>query len=156
MKAARPTQLFPVRSIATVLAGVLVAASPVWAQTTPPSGGQAAPPGVAGTPGVGVVAPQPTHPAPAFGFEPALPPEQGSPRQDDHGERARSVYQPAFVKGAVNTLRTSRTSGVRVGLSGWTAPRIPFDDREASGGPAFGLSFEWGTPMEPPAEPELR
>ena len=42
---------------------------------------------------------------------------------------------------------------MRMGLSGWTAPRIPFDDRESSGFPAFGFTIEWGTPMEPPAEP---
>ena len=53
----------------------------------------------------------------------------------------------------MTTTRTSRTSGIRMGLSGWTAPRIPFDDRESSGFPALGLTIEWGTPMEPPAEP---
>jgi hypothetical protein len=43
---------------------------------------------------------------------------------------------------------------VRWGLSGWTAPRIPFDSNiESSGGAALGLTFEWGTPMEPPADP---
>jgi hypothetical protein len=105
---------------------------------------------------VGVVAPPPTQLPPDFGFEPAIPPEQGGAREEEfYPERTRSIHQPAFVKGAVKTMRTSRTSGVRVGLSGWTAPRVPFDDRESSGGPAFGLTIEWGTPMEAPAEPAL-
>ena len=67
----------------------------------------------------------------------------------------RTIYQPAFIKGAVKTTPTSRTSGIRVGLSGWTAPRIPFDDKDSSGFPALGITIEWGTPMEPPAEPAL-
>lgn len=149
---ARTIQAFPVLSVVTTLAAVLVGASSVRAQTQPASG-TSTPSGVAGPPGVGVVAPQPTQPAPEFGFEPALPPEQGSPRGEDYGERTRSVYQPAFVKGAVKTTRTSRTSGVRVGLSGWTGDRIPFDFRESSGFPALGLTIEWGAPMEPPDEP---
>jgi hypothetical protein len=65
----------------------------------------------------------------------------------------RSVYQPAFVKGAVKTTRTSRTSGIRVGLSGWTGDRIPSDFRESSGFPALGLTIQWGAPMDEPAEP---
>jgi hypothetical protein len=151
---------FPVLSVAGLLAAVLVGLSPVTAQTPPPPGTGTSS-GTAGSPGIGVVAPQPTQPtqpskrAPDFGFEPALPPEQGAPSEDAHGERTRTIYQPAFVKGAVKTTRTSRTSGIRVGLSGWTAPRIPFDDRDSSGFPAFGLTIEWGTPMEPPAEPTL-
>jgi len=102
------------------------------------------------------VTPQPTHPQPGpnFGFEDVLAPEQGFPREDAHGERTRTIYRPAFVNGAVRTTRTSRTSGVRYGLSGWTAPRIPYDDRESSGFPAIGITIEWGVPMEPPAEPQ--
>ena len=140
-----------------MIAAVLVWASPVEAQA-PPSPGTATSSGTAGSPGIGVVAPHPTQPArpaPDFGFERALPPEQGAPSEDAHGERTRTIYQPAFVKGAVQTIRTSRTSGIRVGLSGWTAPRIPYDDRESSGFPALGLTIEWGVPMEPPAEPTL-
>jgi len=40
-----------------------------------------------------------------------------------------------------------------MGVSGWTAPRIPFDDPQSNGFPALGFTVEWGTPMEPPAEP---
>ena len=158
MGSARKIQPFLVLSVAGLLAVVLVGASPTGAQTPPPSGA-ATPSGNPAPPGIGVVAPhpaqpaQPSKPAPDFGFEPSLPPEQGVPSEDAHGERTRTIYQPAFVKGAVKTTRTSRTSGVRVGLSGWTAPRIPYDDRESSGFPAIGLTIEWGTPMEPPAEP---
>jgi hypothetical protein len=154
MGSARRNQPFPVLSAAGLLAAVLVWASPVVAQT-PSASGTTTSAGTGGSPRLGVVAPQPTQPAPGFGFEPALPPEQGSPREEDYGERTRTIYQPAFVKGAVKTTRTSRTSGVRIGLSGWTGPRIPFDDRDASGFPAFGLTIEWGAPMEPPAEPAL-
>jgi hypothetical protein len=146
---------FAILSVAGLLAAVLLGAVPAAAQT-PPASGTTTSSGTAGAPGIGVVSPRPTQPskpAPDFGFEPALPPEQGVPSEDAHGERTRTIYQPAFVKGAVTTKRTSRTSGIRVGLSGWTAPRIPFDDRESSGFPALGLTVEWGTPMEPPAEP---
>jgi hypothetical protein len=101
---------------------------------------------------VGVVAPPPAQ-VPEFGFEPAIPPDQGRAREEEfYPERTRSIHQPAFVKGASTTMRTSRTSGVRVGLSGWTAPRVPFDMRESSGGAAFGLTIEWGTPLAPPVE----
>jgi hypothetical protein len=31
----------------------------------------------------------------------------------------------------------------RVGLSGWTAQAAPYDDREATGGVAFGLTIAW-------------
>jgi hypothetical protein len=130
------------------LASLLVAVMPAGAQTSPAS------PGPAGAPGWGVVAPPPTQPVPEFGFEPAIPPEQGGTREEEfYPERTRSIHQPAFVKGTVRTMRTSPTSGVRVGLSGWTAPRVPFDFRESSGGVAFGLTIEWGAPMEEPTEP---
>ena len=146
---------FPILSVAGLLAAVLVGVAPAAAQTPPASGTTrpAGPPEPRASGSSAPQPPQPSKPAPDFGFEPALPPEQGAPSEDAHGERTRTIYQPAFVKGAVTTTRTSRTSGVRIGLSGWTAPRIPFDDRESSGFPALGLTIEWGTPMEPPAEP---
>lgn len=129
-------------------------ASPAGAQT-PPASGTNPEPAAGGSPpsgvGVSVTPPAAPHP-PSFGFEQSLPPEQASP-PEDHGERNRTIYQPAFVNGASKTTRTSRTSGVRFGLGGWTAPRIPFDDRESNGFPAIGLIIEWGVPMEPPAEP---
>ena len=154
MESAPWIRQFPVLSVATALAATVIGVSPIVAQTPAASGTTPAPSAVT-SPGVGVVAPHSTQPPPEFGFEPALPPEQGTSPEDYHGERRRSVYQPAFVKGAVNTIRTSRTSGVRVGLSGWTAVRIPYDDPQSSGGPAFGLTIEWGTPFEPPAEPAV-
>jgi hypothetical protein len=44
---------------------------------------------------------------------------------------------------------------MRVGLSGWTAPRVMFDSqRESSGGLAFGLTIQWGAPLPDPDEPE--
>jgi hypothetical protein len=102
---------------------------------------------------VGIVAPQPAPGGPEFGFEPAFPPEQTGVREENfYPERLRSTHQPAFLRGATTTIRTSRTSGVRVGASGWTAPRVLYDMRESSGGGAFGLTIEWGTPMEPPPE----
>ena len=153
MGRARRTRPFPVLSIITVLAALVIGASPVLGQT--PASGASPSPGAVGSQ-VGVVAPQPTQPAPEFGFEESVPLERGSIREEaSYPERTRAVYAPAFVKSAVKTVRTSRTSGLRMGLSGWTATRIPFDDQNASGGPAFGLTIEWGKPLEPPAEPTL-
>jgi hypothetical protein len=154
MGSARRSQPFPALSVAGCLTAVLLAAAPASAQTLPTQGGTpaSAAPAAAGTV---TVTPQPTQPQPRpnFGFEDVLPPDQAYPREDDHGERTRTIYRPAFVNGAVRTTRTSRTSGVRYGLSGWTAPRIPYDDRDSSGFPAIGITIEWGVPMEPPAEP---
>jgi hypothetical protein len=153
MESERRIQPLPILCVATSLAAVLVSLSPVQAQTPPASGATTS----QGTsPGVGVVAPPPAQPTPEFGFELAIPPEQGRAREEEfYPERTRSIHQPAFVKGATTSIRTSRTSGVRAGLSGWTTPRVPFDDRESSGGVAFGFTLEWGTPMEPPAEPAV-
>jgi hypothetical protein len=133
MESAPWIRQFQVLSVATVLAATVIGVSPIVAQT-PAASGTTPAPGAVTSPGVGVVAPHSTQPPPEFGFEPALPPEQGTSPEDYHGERRRSLYQPAFVKGAVNM-------------------RIPYDDPQSSGGPAFGLTIEWGTPLEPPAEP---
>ena len=149
MERARGTPRFPALSIIVALAGLFVGASPVLGQTPTPG---VSPPRATGSQ-MGVVAPPPAQPTPDFGFEPAIPPEQGRAREEEfYPEPTRSIHQPAFVKSANTTIRTSRTSGVRVGLSGWTAPRVPFDMRESSGGVAFGLTIEWGTPLEPPVE----
>lgn len=152
MGSVRRIQPFPVLSIVGFLTAILLAGAPASAQT-PPAPAGSPPPGV-GAGGV-TVTPRPTTPPPPteFGFERALPPGDGVPSEDSHGERLRTIYQPAFIQGAVKTTRTSRTSGMRVGLSGWTAPRIPFDDKDSSGFPAIGITIEWGAPMEPPAEP---
>ena len=152
----------PPRSVLSI-AGLLALAlwaSPVGAQTPPASGTDPAPGATGGSPGVGVSVTPPSAPAVppsapkpwGFGFEQAIPTEPAVPRED-HGERTRTFYQPNFVNGAVRTTRTSRTSGIRYGLSGWTSSRIPWDDRESSGFPAIGFTIEWGVPMEPPAEP---
>ena len=137
--------------VLAALPAILVGVSPVLAQTPPPASGPSPSPA---QPGLGVVAPEPTPPAPEFGFERGIPPEQeGAREQEFYPERTRSIHQPAFLRGASTTKRTSRTTGTRFGFSGWTAPRIPFDFRESSGGVSFGLSIEWGTPMPEPAEP---
>lgn len=155
MRPARRIQRFRVLSVAAGLATVLIQVGHAPAQTGPaPAASPSAAP--TGSVGVGVVAPPPTPPTPNFGFERAIPLEQeGAREQEFYPERTRSIHQPGFLRGATKTSRTSRTSGVRWGLSGWTAPRIPFDMRESSGGAAFGLSIEWGVPLEPPAEPTL-
>jgi hypothetical protein len=153
MGSARRIQPFPALSVAAFLLTVLLGGHTALAQTPPDPAGSPSPVDAGGV----IVTPRPTTPSPPteFGFEPALPPGQGVPSEDAHGERVRTIYQPAFIKGAVRTTRTSRTSGIRVGLSGWTAPRIPYDDKDSSGFPALGITIEWGTPMEPPAEPAL-
>jgi hypothetical protein len=156
MGSALRVRILLILAIAAPLAGVLVSARPVMGQTPPPSGnvtssGTAAP-GTA-APG-GVVAPQPLPPSPEFGFEESLPLLQGGIReQESFPEQTRGVYAPAFVRGGSGIVRTSQTSGMRMGLSGWTATRIPFDDRNNGGGPALGFSLEWGKPLPPPAEP---
>jgi len=153
MKSGRRSQPFRIVPLVAGFA-VFLGAGPVLAQTPPASGAPTAPaPGAASGGGVGVTAPRPSEPPTEFGFEWGIPPEQhGAREQEFYPERVPTVHQPAFLRGATKTTRTSRTSGVRWGLSGWTAPRVPFDDRESSGGAAFGLSIEWGTPLEPPAE----
>jgi hypothetical protein len=155
MEAAYGIRAFSALSVLIALAATLVGVSSVLAQT-PPASSPAPAPGATGPLGVGVVAP--SSPPPEFGFERSIPDGQDGAREEEFypPERTRSIHQPAFLRGAAGTIRTSRTSGVRVGLSGWTAPRVPFDSqRESSGGAAFGLTIEWGTPLEPPVEPAL-
>jgi hypothetical protein len=129
-----------------VLLGMSVLGPTQAGAQSPPAPGP--PPAGPAPPPVEVVVPRPPS---EFGFERATPPDR--PREEEfYPERTRSYHDPAFVSGASRTLRTSATSGTRVGLSGWTAPRVPFDDRESSGGVAFGLTIEWGVPL--PAQPE--
>ncbi len=100
------------------------------------------------SPGVTVTIPAPTPPVPEFRFEPTAPPEQqGTREQDFYPGPVRSRHDPAFLAPFVRTVPVSRTSAARVGLSGWTAPAIPFDIMEASGGVAFGLTVQWGLPV---------
>jgi hypothetical protein len=143
-----------VTPLAVALGLSLLAVSSGHAQAPAPAGsGGAAPERGATAPGVEVVAPTPARPAPEFGFERGSPPPDRPREGDFYPERTRSTHDPAFVSGAATTVRTSRASGVRFGLSGWTAPRVPFDFRESGGGPAIGLSFVWGVPLPPEAEP---
>jgi hypothetical protein len=151
MEAASGLRVLPVLSFVVALTATLVGASAALAQTATTTG-SARPPGAASV-GVGVEAPAPTPRE--FGFETGIPPEQHGAREEELiPERVRSIHQPAFLRGAVKTIRTSRTSGMRIGFSGWTAPRVPFDSqRESSGGAALGLTIEWGTPLPEPTEP---
>ena len=152
MELHRRIEAFRVLSIVGVLSG-LFWAGPAGAQA-PTGFGTSVSGGNTGSPGIGVVAPSPAPPSPEFGFEESLPMELGSIReQEAYPERIRAPYAPAFLRGATKTVRTSQTSGMRIGLSGWTATRIPGDDQNVSGGPALGLTIEWGKPMEPETPP---
>ncbi|HEV8673689.1 MAG TPA: hypothetical protein VGX21_06565 [Methylomirabilota bacterium] len=102
----------------------------------------------------------PARPAPEFGLEPTMPPEQqGSRDQEFYPGLVRSRHEPAFVKPFVADVPVSRSSRARVGLSGWTAPALPFDTRDSTGGVAFGLTILWGAPAaeaKPPAAEGVR
>lgn len=133
-----------------VLMSVLYSTGPAAAQQP---GTPARPP--TGDFGVRVPAPRPT---PGLRLEPTHPPEEQGAREQEFypGELVRSRHEPAFVAPFVADAPTSAASSVRVGLSGWTAPRVPFDDRESTGGVAFGITILWGAPALPPkaTEPE--
>lgn len=103
---------------------------------------------------LGVTAPAP-RPTLEFGLEPTQSPEeQGTREQEFYPGRVRSRHAPAFVKPFVTTVPVSKSSGRRVGLSGWTAPAVPFDMREASGGVAFGITVLWDVPLPGAPAPE--
>lgn len=105
--------------------------------------------------GVSVTVPGPTPPPPELRFEPTAPLEQqGTREQDFYPGPVRSRHDPAFLAPFVRTVPVPRASAVRVGLSGWTAPAIPFDIMEASGGVAFGLTVQWGVPAGQAGTPE--
>lgn len=128
-----------------VLALALFVTAPATAQEPAP---ETAPPPPTGDFGVRVPAPPPT---PRLRLEPTHPPEETRAREQDYypSELVRSQHEPAFVAPFVADVPTSATSSVRVGLSGWTAPRVPFDDRASTGGLAFGLTISWGAPVAP-------
>ncbi len=108
------------------------------------------------TTGFGVTAPPP-RPAPELGIEPTQPADQqGAREQEFYPGLVRSRHEPAFITPFVATVPTSPSSAVRVGLSGWTAPAVPFDIPQASGGVAFGLTILWPLPVPKarPPEPE--
>lgn len=101
------------------------------------------------TPGVDVSVPAPPFRAePEFGIEPTAPREQrGVREQDFYQGLVRSGHDPAFVRPFVATAPVSRTSALRVGLSGWTAPVVPLAFLDAGGGLALGLTIQWGVPV---------
>jgi hypothetical protein len=148
---------FPVMVVAVLLAGGLLGPSSVMGQTPPAAGNvtSTGSPATQRAPGVGVIAPQPVPPSSEFGFEESIPLLQGGIREQQSFPEPNlgGVYAPAFFTAGSTTVRTSQTSGMRMGLSGWTATRIPYDDRNNQGGPALGFSLEWGKPLPPPAEP---
>ena len=101
-------------------------------------------------PAVGVTAPAPTPAPPAGGpwLEPTAPLEQqGTREQEFYPGPVRSRHDPAFVRPFTATVPRSATSSARVGLSGWTAPALPFDIPQSSGGVAFGLTIQWDVPV---------
>jgi len=129
-------------------AGVfLVLVSPAGAQ--PP-----APPEAPGGAELGVRAPAPA-PRPEIRLEPTRPrDETGAREQEFHpGVLVRSTHDPAFVTPFVSDVPVSPTSKARVGLSGWTAPAVPFDSKDGAGGVAFGLTFSWDVPIRPDQAP---
>jgi hypothetical protein len=117
------------------------------------------PAGPAGSPppaefGTRAPAPAPA-PRPELGLEPTRPPEEVGAREQEFypGQLIRSKHEPAFVRPFVTSVPTSATSMARIGLSGWTAPAVPYDAPD-SGGVAFGLTIEWGNPRPETKAPE--
>jgi hypothetical protein len=112
-----------------------------------------------GEPGVEVTVPPPPPPR-EFGLEPTAPPERSQIREQEfYPGLVRSTHDPAFVQPFVATQPVSRSFAVRVGVSGWTAPALPFDIRESGGGVAFGLTIQWEVPIAEapaPAPPSQR
>jgi hypothetical protein len=95
-------------------------------------------------------------PKPEFGLERTRPREEtGGREQEFHpGVPLRSQHDPAFVTPFVSDVPMSTTTKARVGLSGWTAPAIPFDSKDGAGGLAFGFTIIWDVPVTPAASPE--
>ena len=102
---------------------------------------------------------------------PPPPPEQGGPElvipgqpaqltrpheQDFYPDQIKSRHDPAFIAPFTTTVPTGPRTGVRVGLSGWTAPAVPGENvlkHEAGGVLAFGLSFAWDVDLKKEAQP---
>jgi hypothetical protein len=130
-------------------AGVfLVLVSPAGAQQPAPTEGPAGA-------DLGMRVPAPA-PRPEIRLEPTRPrDETGAREQEFHpGVPVRSTHDPAFVTPFVADVPVSPTSKARVGLSGWTAPAVPFDSKDGAGGVAFGLTFSWDVPIRPDQAPE--
>lgn len=103
----------------------------------------------------GVRVPVP-RPVPELGLEPTQPPEEKGAREQEFypGVLIRSRHEPAFVRPFVASVPVSRTSTARIGFSGWTAPALPYDFPDATGGVAFGLTIVWGAPAPEAKAPE--
>ncbi|MBI2878864.1 MAG: hypothetical protein HYY19_03990 [Candidatus Rokubacteria bacterium] len=96
--------------------------------------------------GIEVRVPPPPR-APGVRFEPGQPREIDRVRQEEYyPERIRARHEPAFLAPLTVTVPTGPGTAVRAGLAGWTAPRVPSDDREATGAAAFGFTLRWGIP----------
>jgi len=99
----------------------------------------------------------PTPPrGPEIRLEPTMPPEQQGSRDQEFypGFEVRSRHEPAFIEPFDRTVPTSQSGGIRIGLSAWTAPAVPYDIRQATGGLAFGLTFMWGVPNRQAKAPQ--
>lgn len=99
-----------------------------------------------------IVAPPPEKP-PALEFvTPGQPAELTRPREQDfYSDQIRSRHDPAFIAPFTTTIPTGPRTGVRVGLSGWTAPASRGETvlrREASGALAFGISVAWDVELK--------
>jgi hypothetical protein len=95
-----------------------------------------------------------------FRLERAMPLDERVIREQEfYPGPVRSRHEPAFVipfvTDVVTSAPTPRSPGsvVRIGLSAWTAPAVPFDIPQATGGAAFGLTVTWGGPPRPAPEP---
>jgi hypothetical protein len=145
--------------LAWFLAVLLPLAAPPAGAQSPPAGAQSPPaaaqsPPAAAPTGLELTAPPAAPRGPEFRIEPTMPLEQqGAREQEFFHERVLSRHEPAFIQPFVADAPSSRTTRVRVGLSGWTAPRVPYDSLDATGGLAFGLTILWGAPAAPPPPP---
>jgi hypothetical protein len=128
--------------LAATLGGLAVAASTVEAQEIE----------------LGTAPPEPRVPRPEI-----LPPpgfdEITRPRESDfYPEDIRVRLDPAFILPLTTVRPTGPTSGVRFGLSGWTAPQTPVGQtpsalRENPGWFALGFSIVWDVPVKPSGLP---
>ncbi len=91
--------------------------------------------------------------APEVRIEPTQPRELNRVREEEYyPERVGARHEAAFIHPLTATIPTGPGSSVKAGAAGWTAPRVPHDDRESSGAMAFGFTLSWGLPV--PAEKE--
>jgi len=119
------------------------------------AGAQQSSPGAGQSQEFGVRAPA-QRPVPELGLEPTQPTEEKGAREQEFypGVLIRSRHEPAFVQPFVASVPVSRTSRARIGLSGWTAPALPYDFPDATGGVAFGLTIVWGAPAPEAKAPQ--